>query len=108
MKIVTVLRTSETYNRKYVEMLHSQCQQFAPGIEFICISDDPLVPGYSKMQHDWPRWWPKIEMFKIPGPVLYLDLDTTLVKDIRNVIEAANNYSFVGVRDFYKDKRMVK
>ena len=106
MKIVTVLRTSETYNRKYVEMLHSQCQQFAPGIEFVCISDDPLVPGYSKMQHDWPRWWPKIEMFKISGPVLYLDLDTTLVKDIRNVIDAAKNRSFVGVRDFYKDKRM--
>ena len=106
MKIVTVLRTSDIYKRKYAEMLHSQCQQFAPGIEFVCISDDPLVPGYVKMEHEWPRWWPKIEIFKIPGPVLYLDLDTVLVKDISKIIESAKKYEFVGMRDFYKDKRM--
>lgn len=106
MKIVTVLRTSDTYKRKYAEMLHSQCQQFAPGIEFVCISDDLLVPGYVKMEHEWPRWWPKIEIFKIPGPVLYLDLDTIVARDVTPMIDAAKNHEFVGIRDFYKDRRM--
>jgi hypothetical protein len=106
MKIVTVLRTSETYKRKYVEMLHSQCQQFAPGIEFVCISDDPLVPGYVKMEHEWPKWWPKMEIFKIQGPVLYLDLDTIIVSDLKSILDNIPQYEFIAIRDFYKDHKM--
>jgi hypothetical protein len=106
MKIVTVLRTSETYKRKYVEMLHSQCQQFAPGIEFVCISDDPLVPGYVKMEHEWPKWWPKMEIFKIQGPVLYLDLDTIIVSDLKSILDSITQYEFIAIRDFYKDHKL--
>jgi hypothetical protein len=106
MKIVTVLKTSNDYKKEYVDLLYKQCQKYAPKIEFVCISDDPSVPGYIKMEHDWPRWWPKMEIFKIPGPVLYLDLDTIIVSDLNEIIKKASQYEFVGIRDFYKDRRM--
>lgn len=104
MKLVTVLRTSDSYKKEYVDMIYSQCKKFAPNIEFVCISDDENVPGYSKMFHDWPKWWPKIEIFRIHGPVLYLDLDTIIVKNIDELINAAKTHDFVSLRDFYKEK----
>ena len=106
MKIVTVLKTSNDYKKEYVDLLYKQCQKYAPNIEFVCISDDPSVSGYIKMEHAWPRWWPKMEIFKIPGPVLYLDLDTIVVSDLNEIIKKASQYEFVGIRDFYKDHRM--
>lgn len=106
MKIVTVLKTSNDYKKDYVELLYKQCQKYAPGIEFVCISDDPSVPGYVKMEHAWPRWWPKVEIFKIQGPVLYLDLDTIIVSDLNSILENVTKYDFVAIRDFYKDRRM--
>lgn len=106
MKIVTVLKTSNDYKKDYVELLYKQCQKYAPGIEFVCISDDPSVPGYVKMEHAWPRWWPKMEIFKIQGPVLYLDLDTIIVSDLNSILENVTKYDFVAIRDFYKDRKM--
>lgn len=104
MKIVTVLKTSKEYKKEYVDLIHRQCISYAPGIEFVCISDDPQVPGFVQMQHSWPRWWPKIEIFKIRGPVLYLDLDTIIAKDLTNLINVASKHKFVSLRDFYKEK----
>lgn len=103
MKIVTVLRTSDSYKKEYVDLLHVQCKRHAPNIEFVCISDDERVFGYQKMEHDWPKWWPKIEIFKIKGPVLYLDLDTLVVDSLDGMINEASKHQFVGIRDFYKD-----
>jgi hypothetical protein len=106
MKIVTVLRTSNEYKKEHVDLLYKQCQKYAPDVEFVCISDDPSVPGYVKMEHSWPRWWPKMEIFKIPGPVLYLDLDTVVVKDLKFILDNVSQYEFVAVRDFYKGRNV--
>jgi hypothetical protein len=106
MKIVTVLKTSNDYKKKYVELLYDQCQKYGHGIEFVCISDDPSVPGYVKMEHGWPRWWPKMEIFKIQGPVLYLDLDTIIVSDLKSILDSIPQYEFIAIRDFYKDHKM--
>lgn len=106
MKILTVLKTSDTYKKEYVDLIYAQCQKYAKDIDFICISDDPSVPGYVKMEHDWPRWWPKMEIFKFEGPVLYLDLDTIIVNDITKVLESAKGKSFIALRDFYKNAKM--
>jgi hypothetical protein len=106
MKIVTVLKTSQDYKREYVNLIYKQCQEYAPNIEFICISDDSLVPGYVKMEHNWPKWWPKIEIFKIPGPVLYLDLDTIITSNLTELIAESMKYEFIAIRDFYKNQKM--
>jgi hypothetical protein len=104
MKIITVLRTSDSYKREYVELLYEQCKKFISHFEFICISDDNKVPGYVKMEHDWPKWWPKMEIFKIRGPALYIDLDTVIVNNIDDILEESQKYDFIAIRDFYKEK----
>jgi lipopolysaccharide biosynthesis glycosyltransferase len=106
MKIVTVLRTSETYKREYVDILYQQCQKHASEFEFVCISDDKAVPGYLEMQHDWPKWWPKIEIFKLKGPILYLDLDTVIVNKLDDLFDVALKHDFVVIRDFYKSAKL--
>jgi hypothetical protein len=103
VKIVTVLRTSDSYKKEYVDLIYNQCKTHAPNLEFVCISDDESVPGYQKMEHDWPTWWPKIEIFKIKGPVLYLDLDTIVVDSLDYMLNEAIKHEFVAIRDFYKD-----
>jgi hypothetical protein len=108
MKIVTVLRTSDSYKKEYVELIYNQCKKFISHLEFICISDDIKVPGYVKMEHDWPKWWPKMEIFKIRGPVLYLDLDTVIIKNIDSILEEAQKHEFIAIRDFYKEKDKLK
>jgi hypothetical protein len=34
------------------------------------------------LRHGWPGWWSMIEMFRVHGPAVYMDLDTTIVGDI--------------------------
>lgn len=106
MKIVTVLKTSKEYRKEHVDFIYKQCLKYASGIEFVCISDDKSVPGFVQMEHNWPRWWPKLEIFKLKGPVFYLDLDTVILKDIKNLIEISSKLPFVSLRDFYKDATM--
>lgn len=101
MKIVTVLRSGSIYTPKHVEVLHKQCTQYAPSAEFVCISDTTEVPGYFPMKHNWPKWWGKIETFSIKGPVLYIDLDTTIVKNIDNILDVCKNNEFISLKDFY-------
>jgi hypothetical protein len=31
-------------------------------------------------------WWAKLELFRIPGPVAYFDLDTIIIDDITDII----------------------
>lgn len=108
MKIVTVLRSSQEYKKDYVHTIHDQCLKYASNSEFICISDDPDVPGYVPMKHNWPKWWGKIEAFTIEGPVLFLDLDTVIVDDIDYLDDVIRQREFMCLRDFYKNPRMVR
>lgn len=90
--ILTVLREGGEYTTDHVRRLRDQCAIHAPDVEFVCLSDD--------LVHDWPGWWAKIEAFRIPGPVLYMDLDTTLTADLRPLLDVAGKHEFVALRDF--------
>jgi hypothetical protein len=77
---VTVLRSGGEYKPEHVQRLASQ----VPGL--VCLSDVD-IPGVPtvKLQHNWPRWWAKMELF---GPafdtdILHIDLDTTVLGDIK-------------------------
>lgn len=106
MKIVTVLRSGGVYRKEHVETLYEQCKKHAPNREFVCISDQQDVPGYVKMKHNWPSWWGKIETFLIEGPVLYLDLDTIVYRNIEPLINRISQHKFVCLRDFYWTPKM--
>ena len=47
-----------------------------------------------------------MNIFQIEGPVLYMDLDTTIVDDLTPLIEAAKDERFITLRDFNYPKRV--
>jgi len=104
--IATVLRSGGEYEPRHVVALRDMCRRFVPMHRFICLTDKPnaLPLETIELLHDWPGWWSKMEIFRLRGPVLYLDLDTVIVRDISPVIELAGDDEFVILRDFYRGR----
>lgn len=99
-KILTVLRSGGEYTKDHVERLRWQCDRYAFGVEFHCLTD---LDG--TLQHGWPGWWSKIEAFNIKGPVLYMDLDTTVRGDLSPLLAMAEKHDFIALRDFNPNQR---
>ena len=84
--VACVCRTSEKYTPRVVEWMARQVKANirTPHL-FQCLTNEPdKMPGGVALEHDWPRWWPKLELFR-PGrwpdgiTVLYLDMDAVLL-----------------------------
>ncbi len=97
MKIVTVYRTGGDFCWDHVEALREQCAKYAPGVEFVCLSDDPRG---TPLKHNWPGWWSKMEIYTIQAPCLYFDLDTVVIDDLAPLLEVARTSPFTVLRDF--------
>lgn len=97
--ILTVLRSGGEYRPEHVARLERQCAEFAPWNEFRCLSDMD-VPGRIPLRHDWPGWWAKMEAFRVVGPCLYLDLDSTIRGALGPLLRIAQEREFVTLRDF--------
>lgn len=59
---------------------------------FVCLTDRDHIDGVEtiKLQHDWPKYWAKMELFKpyqFDGLVVYLDLDVLITGDITPMIK---------------------
>lgn len=81
---------------------------------FICLADHPghiaRVSGgaiTSKLlQHGWRGWWSKLELFRLPGPVLYFDLDTVITGNIDALAQAVlDSKRLMLLRGFYQGDR---
>lgn len=83
--------------------LKRQVEAHAPDHRFICLTDVG-VPGIEcvPLAYDWPGWWSKLELFQIPGPCLYFDLDTLIVGPLDDICTAATDRGFIILRDFYR------
>lgn len=90
MKIVTVYREGGDYKPDHVDRLREQCHKYAPGVPFICMDN---------FRHNWPGWWAKMEVFRIPGPVLYMDLSNTVNNDLTPMLNISKKHGFVVNRD---------
>ena len=99
--ILTVLRSSREFTPEQVYRLYEQTRPFP----FLCISDVPLDVPHILMEHNWPRWWGKIEAFKIFGPVLYMDLDTAVVGDLSPLMNAAEKHDFIMLKPFSRKRK---
>lgn len=95
MKILAVLRSGGDFSLADAYSLQVQCSRHAPGVPFVLLSDDAL-------RHGWPGWWSKMELFRFPGPALYLDLDSVIVGDLTPLLGLAAREPFVALRDFYR------
>lgn len=52
------------------------------GARFVCLSDVDVPCERVPIEKGWPGWWSKIELFDhFRGRTLYLDLDSTLLRD---------------------------
>ena len=104
---------STGYDWRYVENLYSMLTRALPGgIRFhVYTEHDRSVPPHM-IKHiltEWPgiagpkkSWWYKMQMFNPEhhaGNLLYLDLDTVVVRDLSWVTQHDTSY-FWGIRDF--------
>lgn len=105
MKIVTVLRSGGDFAPNHVWGLAAQLENAMGAADFVCLSDEPAVPGYRPLRHNWPGWWSKMEVFRLRGPCLYMDLDTVVIGDLGPILEVARREWFTVLRDFNPQQR---
>lgn len=112
MRIVTVLQTralhalhpgSSEFTPAHVQALQKQIEKWAPGVPFECLSDVD-VPGVErkKLEHNWPGWFAKMNLFSptMKGDFLFVDLDTVIVGPLDDIL-AVDRLCLL--RDFYRD-----
>ena len=97
LKVVCVLKSGGDYNITYLERLFNSFQRHLSfNCEFICLSDIPCV-GFTPLIKNWSSWWSKIEIFRIKGNVMFIDLDTVILRNIDRWADAAIE---LGKREF--------
>lgn len=101
--VACVLRSGGAYRPDDVVRLRDQVAAHLSGHEFVCLSDVDVPCERIALQHDWPGWWSKMEMFLLPPPVLFFDLDTMIVGDLGDVAAQADEWQFTMLRDFYRE-----
>lgn len=112
MRVVTVLQTralhalhpgSSEFTPAHVQALQKQVERHAPFASFECLTDVD-VPGVDckPLEHNWPGWWSKMNLFSptLKGDFLFMDLDTVIVGDLSDIGEVN---TLTMLRDFYRD-----
>lgn len=89
MRVLMVYKTGKDFGPEYVQVLARAIGKYLPGARAQCLTDDPRsVEAYIEpltLRHGWSGWWSKIELFREdlgPGPFLYLDLDTIILREL--------------------------
>jgi len=98
-----VLKSGGIYNELWVEKLRrGVARHMSQPHRFVCLSDVDLPCETIKLEHDWPGWWSKIELFRprvIIGPTIYLDLDTIITGSLEPFIDLP--YDFAMLESFH-------
>lgn len=103
LTVATVLKSGGIYDATWVARLRAGVAKHLPiAHRFVCLSDVDVPCERIALEHDWPGWWSKIELFRLPGPVLFADLDTAIVGDLSDVAEQAIGRGTVVLQDFYR------
>lgn len=104
LTVACVLKSGGAYDATWVERLQAGvARHLSAPYRFICLSDVEVACERIPLRHDWPGWWSKLEMFRLEGPVLYLDLDTAVVGDLCDIAEQATRPEFTALRGFYSE-----
>ncbi len=98
LTIATLLRTGGDFKREHVEYQRRAFQKhLTVPFEFRCLTDDPQHPDDIQLEHNWPGWWSKLEVFKLQGPVFYIDLDMIVRNNIDDLMQG---HAFTQLRHF--------
>lgn len=90
LNVVCVLRSGGDFDAEYVERLRDGVAKHLPlPHRFLCLSNVPVPCERIPLEHDWPNWWSKMEMFRpdIDGDFLFFDLDTVIVGDLTEIAQ---------------------
>lgn len=107
LRVALVLRSGGDYDAEDVARLCNALAVHAPSVPVVCLSDVPVPCERIALEHDWPGWWSKMELFRpdVAGDLLYMDLDTMLTGDLAGVLGACNGHA-IALRDFYHPTRI--
>jgi len=118
LRVAAVYRSGGDYDPSYFTKLFAGVERhLTREHEKILLVDDrvafshPKIPPFtvSPLEFSWPGWWSKIELFRLLGPVLYLDLDTVITGSLDPLADAIcaqdNSEVFWMLRGFYKQDR---
>lgn len=87
MKILAAYKSGGIYTEWHVDRLREQVKQYSG-------FDLTVVYG------DYKSWWCKMDLFKVKGPCLFFDLDTTIIDDISPLVEIAKEHRFVTLENW--------
>ena len=81
LTVCCVLRSGGEFKPEHAASLQAGVRKhLSVEHEFVCLADGLLAGMHTTLlDHDWPGWWAKLEMFRLTGPVLFLDLDTVII-----------------------------
>lgn len=107
--IATVFKTGGDFDVSYVNHIANSVKEHTTvPYKFVVLTDHfdgygPNVHQVVPFEHNWPKWWGKMEMFK-PNmfdteKIFFLDLDTFIVDNIDAMLQYGGE--FFGLRDFY-------
>lgn len=105
---MTVLRSGGDFTPAHVAALDRQLKRYAPFHEHVCLTDmDVTGVTCMPLEHKWPGWWSKMELFapRVKGDVLFMDLDTVVVAPIDDILRQRK---LTMLRDFYRDGKRLK
>lgn len=91
LKVLCVLKSGGDFDGAYVKVLREAVARHTNiPYSFCCLTDvhGEIDCSSIALEDDLPGWWSKIELFRIPGPVVYFDLDTTIVGNLDPLFSA--------------------
>ena len=97
--LICVLKSGGLYDASWVEKLRNNvARHVTRPHRFYCLSDVDVPCERVPLEHDWPGWWAKLEMFKpgvITEPTLYLDLDTIVTGSLDGIAELPADFATI-------------
>jgi hypothetical protein len=102
LTVACVLKSGGIYDATWVARLKAGVAKHLPiKHRFVCLSDVDVPCERVPLEHGWPGWWSKVELFRLSGPMLFYDLDTAIVGDQSDIAAHARAADFTMLRDFY-------
>lgn len=85
VSVVCVLKKEGVFTEAHVSLLGEEVKKhLTVPHQFICLSDTGLIHSKTLL-NNYPKWWSKIEAFRITGAVIYFDLDTAIFNSLNSL-----------------------
>lgn len=106
LTVACVLRSGGEFKPSHVAHLRDGvARNLRMAHRFVCLTDMSVDCEMVPLRNNWPKWWPKLELFHpdMPRPVLYFDLDTLTVGELNSI---ALGHRFTVLENFWAQDRI--